>query len=208
MMGSVFPVVILSALVLQGAPQPGPSQPAPTGNAAVVASGSIAPLFDLPDISGKRLRLDEYRGRTVVLNFWAFWCDTWKAEMPHLRELAKRQDELNFRIVAISVDGTRLPEFAPAASAENRFPVALDVGGQVSGQYGIAHVPTVVILDPQGRVQYTCVAWPGNQLILNRLRALSSSTVQMAAGTKVSVVPVSLKQKRRQSNRHRARTRS
>ena len=78
--------------------------------------GKSAPTFVLPDIQGQPFRLEDYKGRTLVLNFWAFWCDTWKAEMPSLEELASRQDELNFHLVAVSVDGTRLSEFARRTS--------------------------------------------------------------------------------------------
>src|SRR5207302_1698894 len=85
--------------------------------------GSLAPAFALPDIHGRQVRLDDYRGQVVVLNFWAFWCDTWKAEMPHLQELIPQQEELGFRLIAISVDGTRLPEFStfgPGARIDSR----------------------------------------------------------------------------------------
>ncbi len=136
--------------------------------------GAVAPSFDLVDIHGKRLRLEEFQRKSVLLNFCAFWCDTWKDEMPELRELAERQDDLNFQIISISVDGTRLPEFAHRVDLELRFPVALDVGGSVSERYHIEHVPTVVLLDADGRIRYTCVAWPGNQVILNQLRELAS----------------------------------
>jgi len=138
------------------------------------AVGSAAPFFHLPDLSGKQVRIDDLRGKNILLNFWAFWCDTWKEEMPHLRELAGRQEDLNFRIVAVSVDGTRIPEFHPRATSDLSFPVLLDVGGRVTASYHVEHVPTVVLMDAEGRVRYTCVAWPGNQVILNHLRELAS----------------------------------
>ncbi|MDQ2798975.1 MAG: redoxin domain-containing protein, partial [Armatimonadota bacterium] len=47
------------------------------------ARGSQAPAFSLLDSQGRQVRLDDYKGQVVVLNFWAFWCDTWKAELPH-----------------------------------------------------------------------------------------------------------------------------
>jgi peroxiredoxin len=139
------------------------------------AVGSVAPSFDLPELSGKQFRLDDLRGKNVLLNFWAFWCDTWKEEMPHLRELAGRQKDLNFRIVAVSVDGTRIPEFHPRATSDLSFPVLLDVGGRVTASYHVEHVPTVVLLDGDGRVRYTCVGWPGSQVTLNHLRKLAST---------------------------------
>lgn len=136
---------------------------------------SVAPAFSLPDIHGRLVSLDDYRGKVVVLNFWAFWCDTWKAEMPHLQDLIGRQDELGFRLVAVSVDGTRLPEFQTRTSGGKvPFPVLMDSGGQVRTQYGVAHVPTVVIIDRVGRVRYTACGYPGNYVVLRELRKLAS----------------------------------
>jgi len=137
--------------------------------------GGAAPAFSLPDINGRQVSLESYRGKVVVLNFWAFWCDTWKAEMPHLRELMDRQDELGFCLVAISVDGTRLGEFQRRTGGGRApFPVLMDVGGQVRTRYGVAHVPTVVIIDRAGRVRYAAYGYPGNYVLLRELRKLAS----------------------------------
>ncbi|MCW3060341.1 MAG: Thiol-disulfide isomerase and thioredoxin [Capsulimonas sp.] len=140
------------------------------------AIGSQAQSFTLADTQGKRVSLSDYQGKVVVLNFWAFWCDTWKAEMPSLRELAPRQDELGFRLVAVSVDSARLPEFQNRTDGGKvPFPVLLDNQKQVSTQYNIAHVPTVVIIDRAGKVRYTARAYPGNHVILAELRKIASS---------------------------------
>ena len=144
-----------------------------TGNVGEL--GSKATDFSLPDLSGNNIRLDATRGKTVLLNFWAFWCDTWKAEMPELRELAGRRDDLGFQIICVSVDGSRLPEFQHEKTAP--FPVLLDLNSRVTEQYSVDHVPTVLLIDPAGIVRFRCVAWPGNQVILNHLRALASKKV-------------------------------
>ena len=137
--------------------------------------GGMAPAFSLPDINGKLVSLDDYRGKVVVVNFWAFWCDTWKAEMPHLQDLIGRQEELSFRLIAISVDGTRLPEFqSRTAGGKIPFPVLMDFDGQARSQYHVAHVPTVIIIDRTGRVRYTAYGYPGNNVILRELRKLAS----------------------------------
>ena len=139
--------------------------------------GSMAPAFVLPDFQGKQVRLEDFRGQIVVLNFWAFWCDTWKAEMPHLQELSSQQADLGFRLVAVSVDGTRLPEFRKRANGGKiPFPVLMDVGGQVSARYEVAHVPTIVVIDRAGRVRYTASGYPGNHVVLREVRRLASAT--------------------------------
>ncbi len=134
--------------------------------------GGLAPAFALPDLSGRPLALDSLRGRPVVLNFWAFWCDTWKAELPSLRALAEQQDEMGFRLVAVSVDGTRLAEFQRLTGGQVPFPVLLDAGGAVSRRYAVRHVPTVVILDGAGRVRFVASGYPGNAVVLRELRKI------------------------------------
>jgi peroxiredoxin len=174
----------------------------PTANWEI---GSLAPPFDLLELDGKPVTLESFRGKAVLLNFWAFWCDTWEKEMPQLRELAARQDDLGFRLVAISVDGTRLREFANRSQGNIPFPVLLDVGGSVTAAYQIGHVPTVLLLDGEGKVRYSSIAWPGNQVILNHLRKLS------AAGQEPVVKRTTERQKqpeqsaRKKPRRHRNR---
>ncbi len=134
----------------------------------------------LPDLAGREITLQPTGGRPLVLNFWAFWCDTWKAELPHLKQLAGRQPELGFDLVAISVDGTRVPEFEGRTREPLPFPVALDVGQRVSHLYHVAHVPTVIVLDGTGRVRFTHVGYPGNHVLLSELRRLTSRPAQRA----------------------------
>ncbi len=140
---------------------------------ASLVPGASAPSFTLPDTEGRARSLSEWTGRPVVLNFWAFWCDTWKAELPSLRALSDEQSALGFSLVAVSVDGTRVPEFTRQRGAPTPFPTLLDTQGKVSRAYGIAHVPTVVILDARGHVRYTHIGYPGNDAVLSVLRRLS-----------------------------------
>ncbi len=137
-----------------------------------VKVGDAAPPFSLLDVHGKLYRLSDVHGQVQVLNFWAFWCDTWKAELPHLKELAGRQRELGFHLTTISVDGTRLAEYEKRTGDAVPFPVLLDVGGQVSHLYGVVHVPTVIIIDAQGRVRFIKSGYPGNHIVLAQVRRL------------------------------------
>ena len=73
------------------------------------------------------------------------------------------------------VDGTRLREFVNRSPGDIPFPVLLDIGGSVTAAYQIGHVPTVLLLDGEGKVRYSSIAWPGNQVILNHLRKLAAA---------------------------------
>ena len=165
----IHPVVPFLALLLL---LTGPAHAAKDPNGPPL--GSAAPAFVLPDTAGQPVSLEAYRGRTVVLNFWAFWCDTWKAEMPSLKELAAEQGDMNFRLVAVSVDGARRTEFDHRTGGSVPFPVLLDGGGRISRRYSVHHVPTVVIVDPDGIVRFTAYGYPGNQVILHELRRIAS----------------------------------
>lgn len=159
-------VLLLAALILASL-TPCHAAPAPG-----LPRGKPAPAFQLFDIHGKEYRLADFKGKPTVINFWAFWCDTWKEELPHLAELAGRQHDMGFRIVAISVDGTRLREFRKRTGGKLPYPVLLDVGGKVSAKYQITGVPTVVILDSAGRVQSFRVGCQSAAVLLDTLRGL------------------------------------
>lgn len=131
--------------------------------------------FELPDTQGKTVRLSDLRGKPVILNFWAFWCDTWKDEMPHLRELAPMQKERGFQLIAISVDGTRVEQFKKPEPKGVPFQVLLDNGKKVSESYQIRHVPTIIILDKDGKERYRHIGFPGNHVILRELRKLNQT---------------------------------
>lgn len=134
-----------------------------------------APAFDLSDVGGTPHALAEWRGQVVVLNFWGFWCDTWKAELPYLKALSGHEAELGFHVVAISVDGTRLSEYGDHCGSVP-FPVLLDVGGVVRGRYLVNHVPTVIIVDQNGIVRYVKNGYPGNDAVLSVVRRLVTSS--------------------------------
>ncbi len=137
--------------------------------------GTVAPNFALFDTNASYFDLSKQKGEYIVLNFWAFWCDTWKAEMPSLTQLSTDQDTDHFKLVAISVDGTRLPAFErDTAGTTVPFPVLLDSTGEVSKQYNVTHVPTVVIIDKAGRIRYSAYGYPGNHVLLSALRRIEN----------------------------------
>ena len=143
-----------------------------------LAVGTEAPAFTLLDTHGRQVDSQSLRGRTVVLNFWAFWCDTWKAELPHLKELSKHEDDSAFTTVAVSVDGTRYPEFLKLTRGDLPFPVCLDIGSKVTRAYRVSHVPTVVVIDPSGRIVYSHYGYPGNDIVLSQVRRIPKSVAQ------------------------------
>jgi hypothetical protein len=80
--------------------------------------------------------------------------------------------------VAISVDGTRFEEFRRLTGAKLPFPVCMDPGSKVTGAYGVSHVPTVIVLDRDGRIAYTHIGYPGNDVLLRAIRRISARRVE------------------------------
>ena len=158
---------ILLLPCLAGAAESDP-RPAP-------AVGRIVTDFQLFDLTGHSHALSDYHDPVIVLNFWAFWCDTWRKQLGQLRELATQQETLGFRLVVISVDGQWTDARRQVLRGQNLpFPVLLDADKVVSGRLEIRKVPTVLVLDRERRVQYVHEAYPGNPPVLRAIRRAAS----------------------------------
>lgn len=143
------------------------------------ALGTRVPDFALPDMQGGTLRLADVTEPVVVLNLFAFWCDTWIAELPQLRELVTRQDDLGFRLISISVDGRWSDQLAQICGDDPPpFPVLLDSGRALSGPLGLRHVPTIIVLDRERRARFIYEGYPGNHVILRAIRRTSSAWIE------------------------------
>ncbi|MBI3993519.1 MAG: TlpA family protein disulfide reductase [Candidatus Lambdaproteobacteria bacterium] len=112
-----------------------------------------APTFDVATPNGALLRLADYRGRVVLLSFWATWCPPCIREMPSLERLHQSLQGRGLVVLAVSLDRegavTVLPFVQRLALT---FPVALDPEGRVGALYGAADLPSTFLIDRQGRV--------------------------------------------------------
>jgi len=137
--------------------------------------GGLMPAFALFDLEGKLHRLSDYREPVLVVNFLAYWCDTWVAQLPQLRELAHQQRDLNFRLICISIDG-RWTDARRKYLRDQRlpFPVLVDGRRKLARQLGLRHVPTVFVLNRERRATYVHEAYPGNPPVLAAIRQAAS----------------------------------
>jgi peroxiredoxin len=114
--------------------------------------GGPAPEFTLPDRKESHQSKD-YRGRWVLLNFWASWCPPCIHEMPSLEALQKRFKDKKFEILAISVDEAGWPAVDRLLA---RVPVdlriLLDARGDIAERYGVFQLPHTYLIDPAGRL--------------------------------------------------------
>ncbi len=115
--------------------------------------GMPAPDFTLPDLEGKLHGLAEFRGRVVVLNFWATWCPPCIDEMPSLQRLHRALADRGVAVVAVSVDERLSDVPAFVQKFDLTFSVLSDEGKKVSRKYQTFKYPETYILDREGRLK-------------------------------------------------------
>lgn len=111
----------------------------------------FAPSFTLPDLTGKPVRLADYRGKVTLVNFWASWCAPCRDEFPHMAELYSEFPRADFDIAAISddVSGSRMRAFV--REFRPPFPILVG-GGRMKPLYHFRGLPYSVLLDRDGRI--------------------------------------------------------
>ncbi|PYU97451.1 MAG: hypothetical protein DMG26_21355 [Acidobacteria bacterium] len=112
----------------------------------------LAPDFSLGDLSGQKLRLADYRGKVVLLDFWATWCGPCRIEIPGFVELQNRYRDKGFTIIGISMDDGPEPVKEFYREFKMNYPVALG-DEKVSELYGgIIGLPTSLLIGRDGRI--------------------------------------------------------
>ncbi len=126
---------------------------APAG-AAAAALAQAAPDFTLPSAAGPNLRLQEQRGRVVMLNFWATWCGPCRREMPQLNRLYTKYKSSGFVLVGVNVDDDPRNAVGVSSKLGVQFPVVFDSAKRVSHLYDLDTMPSTVLIDRDGRVRF------------------------------------------------------
>ena len=107
--------------------------------------------FTAPGLNSQPLRLSDFKGRVVFLNFWATWCLPCKEEMPSMERLYRRYKERRLTVLAVSVDtGGSAPVAAFVKELRLTFPIGLDPRLEVAGRYKIWALPSSFLIDRQG----------------------------------------------------------
>lgn len=114
-----------------------------------------APNFVLKDSSGKTVQLKDYRGKVVLLDFWATWCTGCKKEIPWFSEFQRKYGARGFAMVGVSLDEGGWNVLKPFL-AENKVSYRMLLGDDPTAQqYGITNLPDTFLIDRQGRVAAT-----------------------------------------------------
>ncbi len=136
--------------------------------------GQEAPDFALRNLDGENMRLSEYRGEVVMINFWATWCGPCRQEMPLLDELYDRYERVGFQLLGVNIDDDPRRAMEMAQELGISFPVLFDDRKEVSELYRVEAMPVTVILDREGVVRYTHYGYkPGyEEYYLDQVRTL------------------------------------
>ncbi len=116
--------------------------------------GQPAPDFSLKSSTGENLRLSEYRGDVVMINFWATWCGPCRQEMPLLDELYSRYQRVGFNLLGVNIDDDSRRAMRMIEELGVNFPVLFDARKEVSELYEVDAMPVTVIVDREGTVRY------------------------------------------------------
>ncbi len=117
--------------------------------------GNLAPDFQLNDLDGQAVALSDFRGRPVLVNFWASWCPPCRAEMPFIQDIYANRKWADEGLVMLALDIGESPptvrEFVKNYGLT--FPVLLDTNRDVSLEYRVAAIPTTFLIDRDGIIQ-------------------------------------------------------
>lgn len=128
-----------------------------------VQAGELAPYtgetlsdFTLSDLQGKSHTLSEYRGKVVMVNFWATYCNPCIKEMPSMQRLKEKMVGKPFTILAVDMVEEKhdVQAFLTQHQIKIDFPVLLNPEGNVVEEWMITAVPTTFVIDPKGTIRY------------------------------------------------------
>jgi peroxiredoxin len=122
-----------------------------------VAVGESPLPFEVVSITGEKISPDKYRGKVLLIDFWATWCRPCIAEMPHVKEVYAKYREKGFEIVGISLDRQRSDLDSYIASNKIAWPQYFDGkywNNDIAKQYGVKSIPATFLIDREGKIRY------------------------------------------------------
>lgn len=166
-------IVLLALLLSVSSPRPAVAQQEDQ-QLYQVPGMPEAPDFVLTDIDGTVHALSAYRGKVVLVNFWATWCPPCREEMPAMQRAWQllREENVVFLAVDIGEDEDTIFQFTVDYSVD--FPLLMDIDSSVIQKWPVRGLPTTFIIDKQGRIIYRAIGarrWDAVGM-LDKIRAL------------------------------------
>jgi len=110
--------------------------------------------FTLQDLQGRQRSLEEFRGKVVLVNFWASWCRPCIEELPGIRRLIEALADVPFTVIGVNVGEAERRVQATVERFDMQFPILLDKDSTLFESSGATVLPTAFVLDVTGRVRY------------------------------------------------------
>jgi len=131
--------------------------------------------YTLKDMNGLDVRLADFKGRPMIINFWATWCGPCRQELPLLEDIYKKYKPMGFTLVGVNVEpDAKGAEAWLSKQKPVSFPIAFDTESKVSKMYKVAGMPSTVFVDRKGNIRVMHKGYkPGDEnFYLTQIRSM------------------------------------
>ncbi|WP_260472106.1 TlpA disulfide reductase family protein [Bacillus canaveralius] len=140
-----------------------------------IEPGNRVPNFELTDIEGKKVILEELRGKKLLLNFWASWCPPCKEEMPYMQEMYEKYQKDGYEILAVNSTVTEKNRQDAVDFVKKyglTFPIPMDERNEVSSRFEILTYPTSLFIDSDGIIRSRIIGGVNKEFLEDELKRL------------------------------------
>jgi peroxiredoxin len=133
--------------------------------------GETVPDFETYNVKGEKVKISDYKGKVVMLYFWADFCPTCKKEFPATDEYYQKLDKNNFELLAVNVGQPKKSSDLFYEKYKPAFPMLLDTAGQISKAFEVKELPTNYFITPDGKIARRIIGYVGEnqvQVMINQ----------------------------------------